>query len=234
MKYTVLFASLLAATSALAAPPPTILSWVTPTGTVKPDESIGVWVRLTVDPSAAQALALDGSATNFDLPTEFPEFQSVSEVLTNTWLACDNTFIPGRCNDPTAAYTVEWNFGADSFVPYYGSTPQPLNITLQPGQSRDFLIATFHPRNGTVPEGPYALTSAGLQLSLRGYDLNGQPIERRVDLGIGCVLSTGCAPFERLVSAVPEPGTPLLMLAGCVALAVRRARQARHAAPAEA
>lgn len=161
MRLIVFIAFLLSAAAVVAEPPPTILSWVTPTGTVEPDESIGVWLRLTVDPGAEEALVLDGSTANFDPATEFPEFQSVTEVQTSNSLACNNTFIPGDRNELTAAYAVEWNFGADAFMPQNGGTLQPLNMTLQPGQSHDFLIAIFRPRNGPAPEGKYTLTTAG-------------------------------------------------------------------------
>lgn len=217
-----LLCSVLAAATVQAAPPATTVSWVAPSGTVRADASIDVWLRLTVDAGASTPLVLDGTSANFDLGAEFPEFATLTSVQSVSWLGCENTFIPGQCNEPDSAYVYAFNLGADSFNPYVSGQPVPLGITLQPGESRDFLVATFAPRHGQVPEGLYTLSNAGLQLSLRGLDVNGQPIERVFGLGSGCNGGPQCETFQRLVTTVPEPGTPLLMLAGVGWLAMRR------------
>lgn len=212
-----------AATPAMSALPGTSVSWVEPLASARNDQSIELWLRLSVDPGAAQALVLDGSGGAFDLPQDLPGWASISHIDTQAWLACENTFMPGACNEPDSAYTFEYNgSGPDTFGTYVGGHTLPLNLTLAPGQSRDFLIGSFVPRLGQVPPGTYTLSNAGLQLYLSGTDIHGDAVYTTIGLGSGCNGGPGCTVFERNVTAVPEPAAALMLLAGVAVLAWRR------------
>ena len=215
---------LAAAATAQAAPPPTTVNWVTPSGTATADQRIDLWLRLAVAEQATTPLILDGTTANFNLPADLPGWASVSWIDTQSWLGCGNTFMPGNCFEPTAPYRFDYNSGPDSFGVYVNGHSLPLNITLQPGQSRDFLIGSFMPQNGAVAPGTYTLDNAGLQLFLTGTDTAGATVYQYFGLGSACNGAPDCLVFSRDVTAVPEPATALLLLLGVIGLVVHRTR----------
>jgi hypothetical protein len=219
---------LLLGASALAeaAPPHTTVSWVTPTGTASPTDSIPLWLRLSVDATAASALVLDGTAANFDLTADLPGWASVQFVDSVHWIGCQGSLIPSTCFDPASLYRFDFNTSSNhNFGHYAGGHTVPLNLTLLPGQSEDFLVGSFVPQNGPVPVGHYTLENAGLQLDLSGLDANGQPLFTIVGLGSACDGSPNCLVFSRDVVAIPEPATASLLGFGLLALAGARRRR---------
>lgn len=220
------FAALLGAASAFAAPPATTVTWVTPTGSAQPGETVDVWLRLAVDAGATTPLVLDGSASQFDLPTDLPGWTEVQTIDTVAWIGCQGGFIPANCYDAGSAYRWVFNQGSDSFGNYVNGHTVPLNITLAPGQSRNFLLGSFMPQNGPVAAGHYTLGNAGLQFSLTGIGANGSTVYGYWGLGDACSDSRVCE-FSRDITAVPEPTAALLMLAGLGAMVAGGARRCR-------
>ena len=213
----------LQAGTAAAAVPATTVSWVTASGTALSDAPIDLWLRLAVSERAETPLVLDGVTPMVDLATELPGWARVDFIDTQSWVACGNTFMPGNCFEATAPYRLEWNTGSDAFGVYVNGHTTPLNLTLQPGQSHDFLLGSFVPQNGPVPAGTYTLDNAGLQLFLTGVDTAGATVYHYVGLGSACNGAPSCTVFSRDVSAVPEPSTGLLMLLGGCGVVWRRA-----------
>ena len=225
IKFIGCLAALFGATAAFAAPPATTVSWVTPTGSAQAGDAVDVWLRLAVDASATTSLVLDGSASQFDLPSDLPGWAEVQYIDTVAWIGCQGRFIPANCYDPGSAYRWIFNQGSDSFGNYVNGHSAPLNITLAPGQSRDFLLGSFMPQSGPVAPGHYTLGNAGLQFNLTGIDTNGNTVYEYWGLGDACSDSSVCE-FSRDITAVPEPTSALLMLAGLGALVAANARKA--------
>lgn len=219
-------AALLGAASAFAAPPATTVTWVTPTGSAQAGDTVDVWLRLAVDASATTSLVLDGSASQFDLPTDLPGWAEVQYIDTVAWIGCQGSFIPANCYDAASAYRWAFNHGSDSFGNYVNGHSVPLNITLAPGESRDFLLGSFTPQNGPVAPGHYTLGNAGLQFNLTGIDTNGSTVYEYWGLGDACGNSNVCE-FSRDITAVPEPTSALLMLAGLGAVVAGGTRRIR-------
>jgi len=220
-------ALLAAAATAQAAPSPTTVNWVTPSGTATADQRIDLWLRLAVNEQATTPLILDGSTANFNLPADLPGWASVTSIDTQAWLGCGNTFMPGSCFEPTAPYRFDYNSGPDTFGVYVNGHSLPLNITLQPGESRDFLVGSFVPQQGAVAPGTYTMDNAGLQLFLTGTDTSGATVYQYFGLGSACDGAPDCLVFSREVGAVPEPAAGLLVLLGLAGLVVNRARARR-------
>ena len=219
-------AALLGAASAFAAPPATTVTWVTPTGSAQAGDTVDVWLRLAVDASATTSLVLDGSASQFNLPTDLPGWAEVQYIDTVAWIGCQGSFIPGNCYDAGSAYRWAFNLGSDSFVNEVNGHSAPLNITLAPGQSHDFLLGSFIPQNGPIAAGHYTLGDAGLEFFLTGIDANGNPIQEYWGLGDACHGSSVCE-FSRDITAVPEPTSALLLLAGLGAMVAGGTRRIR-------
>ena len=174
---------------------------------------------------------LDGSASQFDLPSDLPGWAEVQTIDTVAWIGCQGSFIPANCYDPGSVYRWVFNQGSDSFGNYINGHSAPLNITLAPGQSHDFLLGSFMPQNGPVAPGHYTLGNAGLQFNLTGIDTNGNTVYEYWGLGDACRDSSVCE-FSRDVTAVPEPASALLMLAGLGALVAGGTRRFRDRAAA--
>jgi hypothetical protein len=174
------------------------LSFIQPTGTVGPTDSIPVWIRLNMDPGS-DPLDLNnnpGGAPPFGVPlanypTTFSDstvsqtytgtLSDVTSVYLNTFFSCSGTFITGCNGNP-----YDWTFnttGPDSinFIPDAG-TP---TVLVPAGGQRDYLFGAFSPTaGGPVAPGTYFFYGAGLTLNFIGtgtaivqdLDQNGNPI----------------------------------------------------------
>jgi hypothetical protein len=231
--------ALLGPTAAQAQYPGLTLSFIDRTGTVAPTDVVPVWVRLALAPGA-DPLTFDGNAPGsdpgflFGLPaslipttgnlvappgTTVP-FAEYTSATTNTARTCSGTF-SGTPGDPCGPGAYTFTFG-----PFFNTT-----LTLDPGQSTDFLFGSFTPNGGGAAPGTYRFYGATVTLNVFGEDATGAGVANYFVFLSSTTCATGddaCA-FTRTVaavSAVPEPSSVALVATGLVALAwrVRRRR----------
>ena len=210
-------ALLLASASALAIPEAT-LQWIQPGGTTSGSDVVEIWVRLTVSPTATESLVLDGTTTGI-APEILAEFAEVSGVYNGSLADCVGTFWPqSGCYDAGSAWIFNFYYGDGNFGDARG--------TLAPGQSQDFLYATFTPQNGPVTPGTYTFSNAELQFNIVGLDFDGNALYRNVTIAATCPGGEDACAFSRVV-AVPEPGTYGMMALGLGLLGWVARRRAR-------
>lgn len=224
----------LAFTSNAWALPATSVEWVQRTGSTNGTDAVEVWLRLTVTQLDGGPLFLNGTSTSFSAQ----DFETLSQMQnglaridkvynngTLTYTRGD-TFCPPSpargCSDPAAAWGFQFNRGANSF---FAEQAEPI----APGQSRDYLLATFTPKNGPVAPGIYSFSSAELSIAVEGVDEEGERSGFPLRLGATCPSFTGDCEFTRTVTAVPEPETYALMGLGLLGvIGVARRQQTQH------
>ena len=227
---SVVAASALVATSAFATLPSGTITYLKPTGTVGPNETVYVDMRFTLNqdspPISYAEWSLPEGLDAADYPTvgrrymsldgNFAPFAKYTFAMLSPILACEVDYI-GSCNSFTASY--DWSFNH----PWITGRPaiSVPSFSLQPGESYDFTIVYFTPPSGGVAPGTYSFTGSGVTLQFYGEDADGEPLLWYVD-----VATDAGAKFTRTVAAVPEPETWALFGAG-LALVAAVARQ-RH------
>jgi PEP-CTERM motif len=229
---------------AQAALPTVTMSFDQLSATVGPNDSIDVFVTLTIAANSAPLVFNSASGAPFgfatsDLPVQgrvmglppnqppqFANFTNYSSVSTSVSYYCDSTFMTG-C--PSSISTTPYFFTFNGL----GTPAQPsfnglTSANLQPGQSFSYLFGTFKPTGGgPVPVGTYSLFGAGAGLSFNGRDALGRSLTAFVDMGRTCPTNAATCTFTRtVVAAVPEPHTYALLAAGlfAVVLSARRRR----------
>ncbi len=198
------------------------LTYDTPTGTVASNESIPIWVTLLLD-VGSDALKTDasgqitsGGPTDAQIMEQGLDPAAIIYSILNVGVSCNTNFLT-MCG--TGAYTLNFNYGAPSFI-------APQNLDLQPGSVSHWLIGSFDPVGGNAPAGSYFLGSAGF-----GYQFSADNLTYKFSgLANTCnPEAPGCA-FTRDVvavnAAVPEPATWAMMILGfgLVGWAARRRR----------
>ena len=199
------------------------LSYTAPTGTASATEVIDVWLQLQIDINSP---ALDFSSYplagidpalvptqgyfypgNGD-PRELRDFASVDGAYLNVYAGCSGSFI-GDCSPGSSDYSFNFNYGPASVIGLD-------HISLAPGATLDYMLGSFTPKAGGAAPGSYSFSITGLTLSFFGVDGNNSAL-----FADGLTLASECAgcEFTRTVTAVPEPGTWALWLAGGAAVA---------------
>ena len=197
------------------------LTFNDPTGIIGPNDSVPVWLTLTLgansDPVVTDAFSVvtspvpDWTANIWPGLLRVPYFQNDHfEIIVNEGYGCGQTFVVAGCTSGTP-YNFNFNFDPPAFV-------TPANLNLNPGNSYTWLFGTFSPSGGPVPVGTYSFPYATVDFYISDLDIlvlngqldpNGYPEEiasvHIADTGVG-------APFERTV--VPEPATWLFMISG--------------------
>lgn len=235
------------ACSANAALPTVDLAFTTPSGTVGPNDSVEVWVTMSI-PSSSSALAFDESAPDFgldpaDLPSQgyydssanpgtmvWADFTSYSEIYLNTWFGCSGTFTASCIDGPP----YDFSFHLSS-LPGKPSVNFLTSFDLQPGQQYSYLFGVFTPSAGPVAAGTYTFERTGLTLNFVGLDADGNTLHAEVDWQTNCGPGDTSCLFTRTVTAVPEVSTWAsmsigLLLVGSLVPRLRRRELQRCAA----
>lgn len=192
-------------------PPPSTLdatlTFTEPTGTVSPTDTIEVWATLSLSAMSA-AITYNPFELNFGLPdyllpttgTDWNNnafdvpFVSYTDAVLFISNLCDGTF--AGCSDG------EYNRNFSNSTWFSMEYP----FTLNAGESRDFLLYEFIPKDGSAQPGEYSFYSTSVGISVTGLDANGNTLEADALEIMTCPFgySDQCA-FTRTVSAVPVP-----------------------------
>ena len=212
------------------------LGWVQQTGVALSNESIPVYLRLTLDP-ASDAITTDSSGNitgGFDVNT-FPNPNAPdpspidlndpnSHTFYNEGAGCGGSL--DGCG--AGAYSFEFNFNQPNFI-------SPADFSLQPGDSFEWLLGTFVPKGGNAAAGLYSFNFAIISANYfsSGLDPNSDvdDVSSSVFIVNTCPdFNADCAFTRRVLAAptpaVPEPSTWMMMIAGfgAVGASVRRRR----------
>jgi len=200
------------------------LVFAEPTGTALATDDIVVNVTMSLSANALESFTFDANAgapfalPDGVLPTEENgvPFVSYDAAYLSTWFGCSGTFTDNACPSGTTTYDFQWAQLADQ-------------MTLAPGESITFSIGSFTPNGGAAPAGHYEFFYASVAVFATGLGPNDEPLWAWTDLAN---TSASNSVFARDVTAVPEPGTWALMLAGLgiTGAAARSARRRRQAA----
>lgn len=228
---------LLAAQLLLAAPPVLAaaelsMRFTQPSGTVRADETVEVWVQLesigdeTFSFDASSTVAPFGLPASITLPAvgssrEGPyavlPFASYERVSPFFWTVCGSANFADGCQPfGYSNQTLPSGWFAFNWTPFL----------LAPGQSMSLLLTTYVPTGDPVPGGRLVIPQIGVGLGVHGRSESGVWLGAEL-LRIGpCGDTAGTCSFTRTVTAVPEPAAWLLWLGGVVSLAglVRRRR----------
>jgi hypothetical protein len=219
---------------AYAAAPVASLTFKDATGTVGPNDSIDIWVTLSLD-ATSDPLTFSNSPFTF-VPADFlptdgalnsngdpAVFASYTHVQTNTSFWCSGTFT--NVCDPSA---YKFDFHTDNSDPAKPSFNWLATFDIQPGETRNYLFGTFIPNGGPVAAGTYTFYGAEFNLEFQGLDANGADMSASVSLANTCSSQDPSCAFTRTVVAVPEPETWAMLLAGLglVGFAARKRRVA--------
>lgn len=200
------------------------LAFTTPTGTALATDDIDVYLTLTLSAEATESFLFDGNAgapygigellpvqgTHYDengVPSysDFVEYQGAN---LGTWFGCGSNFTNGQCPSESFTYGFDWG------------PAEPATLALNPGDTFTYHFGTFKPKGGAVPAGTYSFSYASLAVFIRGVNAEGEDISTDISLAD----TSNSTPFTRTVTAVPEPETFALAVAGlfAVGLMVRR------------
>lgn len=199
------------------------VTFTTPTGTVGPNDTIPLWMTLSLA-QGSDPLTFDSSSPTGNLPTSLlpttgvlnsdyttsATFASYQDAYLTEGEGCGGSLNASSCSS-TSPYT--------EVIPPGGTSNwfNTSTLDMTAGQSRSFNVVDFAPQTGPAAPGTYTLTYADLEIAVDGLDANGAKMSAFVSLG-------GASNFSRTVTAVPVPDSIWLFstgLAGLVGLARR-------------
>jgi hypothetical protein len=216
------------------------LEYVTPAATVSITDTIEVRLRLTLDPSS-DPLALTGipfSDPPFGVPpgnypTEFQAsdggesaqtytgtFTELTAVFLNTYFECSGTFTSNCTGGPP--YTFHFNLSGPDSINFL------TDLTLDPGESREYVFGSFTPDGGAAPPGTYYFYNTGISLNFRGtaqteepvLDENGDPVPVLDEYGDPVYDDDGNPVYETTIRTFTDAeGEINLAATGCRGLA---------------
>ena len=215
-----------------------------PVGTVGPTDTIEMWVTLT---------SVGTHAVRFDIrepdPFGLPEgFILPAEGFEISPQNGPPELLPFDYYESINRYFFRFN-SSDAFSaggrqsPYQYGLPNdgrgwldmPPLFELAAGDSMDVHLYSLTPRGGMAAPGTYQAFNVGVALAVYGYDVTGDiRLEADVFSATTCdgQVGPGCS-FTRTVTAVPEPTSVAMLLAGLgvvgVAVARRRTPQSGRA-----
>jgi hypothetical protein len=212
------------------------ISFVEPTGTVGPTDTIPLWIRLTSVGDEAfsfdTSLGFDdmfGLPSSVVLPSEgqdftqagppqLIEFASYTSISLFTWRSCNDSFSNG-CSPASHAFV-----SPDGPSNWFAQE----QFSLAPGDTLDIHHSDLVPVGGMAPEGTYTATNLGVGVTLHGLSADGVALETDLfSFGTCSGGEPGCGFTRTVVGVVPEPGTWALMLGGLGLVGLGAARRRR-------
>ncbi|MBV2091251.1 MAG: hypothetical protein KUF72_10200 [Candidatus Thiodiazotropha sp. (ex Ctena orbiculata)] len=192
------------------------LVFTEPTASVTANEIIDVWVTLSLEEDS-DPLSYDSSNPPFYgwQETDFPAdangvpFARYERTALYTTRNCSDTFTLG-CNDAGSQYRFSVPASDSWFT---------LDRTIYPAETADFLLYQLTPDADGAEPGLYQLHTAGLGLSVQGWDGSGNSIVEEL-FGFRTTCMDASCTFSREVAPIPIPaavwlfGTALLGLVG--------------------
>ena len=225
------FALALAASAGVQAALVTSLTFHDQHLTVGPSDSLEIWVTLSV--------AAESDPLTFDTTADYPFGMDPDLIPTHGNLA-----FPGDTGTPFVSY-----FAADvgifhSCLMYaasgctwseyhidtFGSVWHTMeSLTMQPGDSLDFMLATLSPFGDAVTPGTYTMRTLGVDLLFAGFGPDGEVLNAYLPLAETC--PDGGEHCRLTVQVVPVPPALWMMGAALVGLgAACRRRPAEEGA----
>jgi hypothetical protein len=208
------------------------LTFVTPTATIRSTDVVEVWGRLALS-ATSDALTYDSSAPSYGLSAlpEFGHFGSTSYFgdtepfasYTSSFLVVGRT-CAGNFTDGCGPAQYTGNQSNSSWF----SIDMP--FAMNPGDSRDFLLATYTPTDGTAADGTYSASGEfWLGIGVKGLDIHGNELQSYAVKFSTCPSEGPDCLFTRTVSTVPVPAAAWLFGSGILGLAGMSRRRAAQA-----
>ena len=215
--------------TAWAAFPTGTMEFLEPSGTVGPDDSIDVMVRLTLDPGSPSISASFGrfelsTIPSEDLPTQ-GYFRTLAGALeTRSFATYDPFAFFTPAIDCPQTFTALCT-GAGSYT-YTAGNPGVDNgfVNLEPGVPYDFAFVHLTPLPGGAQAGAYSWNQAATAITVYGKDALGNSLYRSVYVAQTC---DECQFTRTVLAAVPEPESYVMMLLGALGVLAAALRNSR-------